>query len=69
MTCVHIQKIYQLCREHDIKIGSTDVVRLICGECQQIEVCPSLKADEYDMLKRKEDCDEDCSTPEETANN
>ncbi len=46
MTCRHLQKLYQLCQLHDIKMSSSDIVRIACGECRRIEVCPAVMFDE-----------------------
>ncbi len=48
MTCVHLQQLYKLCQEHDLKLGSSDLVRVVCQKCGQQEVCPSTLMDEYD---------------------
>ena len=48
MTCEHLRKLYQLCQDHDLKISSTDVVRVMCKECEEIEVCPAMLTDEYE---------------------
>ena len=48
VTCQHLRKLYQLCQEHDLKITSSDIVRITCRECEEIEVCPTTLTDEYD---------------------
>ena len=48
MTCEHLRKLYQLCQTHDLKISSSDVVRVVCSQCEETEVCPSMLTDEYD---------------------
>ena len=48
MTCVHLQQLYRLCQEHDLKFGGSDLIHLICGQCGEQEVCPSILTDEYD---------------------
>ena len=48
MTCVHLQKLYRLCHEHDLKLSSLDLVRVVCNQCGEHEVCPSTLTDEYD---------------------
>ena len=48
MTCVHLQQLYQLCQDHDLKISSGDLVRMVCKQCGEHEVCPSVLTDEYD---------------------
>lgn len=48
MTCIHLQQLYQLCREHDLKLGGSDLIHVVCNQCGQQEVCPSTLTDEYD---------------------
>lgn len=52
MTCVHLQQLYRLCQEHDLKIGSADLVHIVCNQCGEQEVCPSTLTDEYDAKLR-----------------
>ena len=48
MTCTHLRQLYQLCQQHDLKLGSSDVIRLVCNECGEQDVCPSTLMAEYD---------------------
>jgi hypothetical protein len=48
MTCVHLQQLYRLCQEHDLKLGGSDLIHIVCNQCGVQEVCPSIMADEYD---------------------
>jgi hypothetical protein len=48
MTCVHLQQLYELCREYDVKLGGSDLIRLVCHQCGVQEVCPSTLTDEYE---------------------
>ena len=48
MTCVHLQKLYQLCRDNDLKLGGADLIHIVCRECGEKEVCPAVFMDEYD---------------------
>ena len=48
MACVHLQQLYKLCQEHDLKLGGSELVRLVCRQCGEQEVCPSMLMDEYD---------------------
>ena len=48
MTCVHLQQLYKLCQEQDLKLGGPDLIRLVCRQCGEHEVCPSTLMDEYD---------------------
>ncbi len=48
MTCVHLQQLYRLCQEHDLKLGSSDLIHIVCNQCGEQEVCPSMMTDEYE---------------------
>lgn len=48
MTCIHLQQLYQLCQSNDLKITSSDVVRIACRQCEEIETCPSVLSAEYE---------------------
>ena len=57
MPCIHLQKLYALCQEHDLKfqLSGTDLVRIVCRECGEQEVCPSVLTDEYDAQESRAD--------------
>ena len=42
MTCVHLRELYSICQEHDLKITSADLVRIVCKQCGVVDTCPSL---------------------------
>jgi hypothetical protein len=48
MTCVHLQKLYQLCLDSKIRVSSSDLVNMVCEECGVKEECPSVLLDEYE---------------------
>jgi hypothetical protein len=48
MTCVHLQQLYKLCQEHDLKLGGSDLIHIVCRQCGAQDVCPSTLMDEYD---------------------
>lgn len=48
MTCVHLQQLYKLCLDQDVKLGGSDLIRVVCHQCGEQEVCPSTLMDEYD---------------------
>ena len=52
MTCVHLQQLYKLCQEHELKLGGSDLVRVVCQQCGVQEVCPSMLMDEYDAKQK-----------------
>jgi Fe2+ or Zn2+ uptake regulation protein len=45
MACIHLQQLYDLCREHEIKLGGSDLIHLVCEQCGKQEVCPSMLVD------------------------
>jgi len=49
MTCVHLQQLYQLCQQNDLKLSSTDLIHVVCKQCDKEEVCPSTLAEEYEQ--------------------
>lgn len=48
MSCRHLHQLFDVCREHSIKLSSTDLIRIVCRECGISEECPSMLCDEYD---------------------
>lgn len=48
MPCVHLQQLFQLCADHEIKLASSDLIHIVCTQCDEKEVCPSVLTDEYD---------------------
>jgi hypothetical protein len=44
---VHLKKLYDLCRENDLKLAGSDLIHIICHECGEKEVCPSGMIDEF----------------------
>ncbi|MCA9259124.1 MAG: hypothetical protein KDA61_07990 [Planctomycetales bacterium] len=57
MACIHLQKLYQLCQEHELKIevSSSDLVRIVCKECGAQDVCPTaLRETREDDADRRE---------------
>ncbi len=52
--CVHLQQLYALCQEHELKIGGSDLIRVVCQQCGEQEVCPSMLMDEYDAQQSQQ---------------
>lgn len=48
MTCTHLQQLYQLCQQNDLKLSSSDLIHIVCKQCNKEDVCPSTLAEEYD---------------------
>ena len=53
MTCVHLRQLYKLCQENDLKLGGPDLIRVVCHQCGEQEVCPSTLMDEYDAKQSR----------------
>ena len=54
MTCKHLRELYDICQTHQLKLSSTDLIRIVCPQCGVEEVCPSVLAEEYET-KHHED--------------
>lgn len=48
MPCVHLRQLYKLCEENQLKMTGSDLIQLVCKQCDEKEVCPSVLTDEYD---------------------
>ena len=48
MTCKHLRQLFQLCDENELRFSSSDLVHIVCKQCEEVEVCPSILSDEYD---------------------
>lgn len=67
MSCVHLKKLYALCEEEGMKISSGELVRIVCTQCGEQEVCPSLLVDQYDALHPETPSEPVASTTESVA--
>jgi len=50
MSCAHLKRLFDMCRQEDIKIGGTDLVRIVCKQCGAEEVCPTMLMEQYQEL-------------------
>jgi hypothetical protein len=41
MSCVHLKEINRVCNDHGVHVSQSDLVRIVCKECGDHEVCPS----------------------------
>ena len=48
MACTHLQQLYKLCQEQHLKLGGSDLIRVVCHQCGEQEVCPSALVEEHD---------------------
>jgi hypothetical protein len=50
MTCTHLKQLYQFCHDSHIQLSSTDLIHIVCKQCENVEVCPSVLYEEYDKM-------------------
>jgi hypothetical protein len=62
MTCKHLTHLYEYCQTHNLKLSSTDLIRIVCPQCGVEDVCPSMLSEEYES-KHHEPEDEDKPSP------
>ena len=48
MPCKHLHELYDICRTHNLRLSSTDLIRIVCPTCGVEDVCPSVLCDEYE---------------------
>ena len=58
MICMQVQEVYTLCRDFDVKIGSSDLLRLVCDQCTSQEVCPATLIEQVEIAAVHRDSDE-----------
>ena len=61
MTCNHLQELFQLCKDSELRISSADLVHVICKQCQQEEVCPMLLLEQYEARHPRQQIDNETS--------
>jgi hypothetical protein len=48
MTCKHLKQLYDYCLTNNLKLSSTDLIRIVCPQCGVEDVCPSMLSAEYE---------------------
>jgi hypothetical protein len=48
MSCDHLRQLYKLCQQNDLKFSSSDLLHIVCKQCEREEVCPSVFVDDYE---------------------
>jgi hypothetical protein len=54
MTCEHLKNLYQMCQTHNLKLSSSELIRIVCTQCGVEETCPSVLSAEYETRHRGE---------------
>jgi len=67
MVCTHLRQLYELCQDQQIRLGSSDLVRFVCTQCGEQEVCPSnlMEQGSDPNGENGPDADSDSSSPME----
>jgi hypothetical protein len=48
MPCKHLKELYETCQAHNLRLSSTDLIRIVCPKCGVEEVCPSILYEQYE---------------------
>jgi len=67
MSCVHLRKLYQLCQQEGLKLAGPDLIHIVCEQCGEKEVCPSLMYDQYEALEQRQQASETGQAAAQTA--
>lgn len=54
MTCVHLRRLYQICQQEGLKLSAPDLIHIVCPQCGEKEVCPSMLIEEVEAAERQE---------------
>ena len=61
MPCQHLRELYEICNTHNLKLSSSDLIRIVCPACGVAEACPSVLFEDYEKQHPEE-----CETPGES---
>jgi hypothetical protein len=48
MVCVHLRRLSQLCHSEKLQLSGWDLIQLVCRQCGNQEVCPSVSVAQFD---------------------
>ena len=67
MVCTHLRELYQFCEQNKLKLGGSDLIHVICKQCDQEETCPSTLMDEYDSRHPEQSASAESKTDDKRA--
>lgn len=67
MICTHLKELYQLCESNQLRLGGSDLIRIVCRQCNQEETCPSMLMDAYDENERQQNDDLEGEPPQQKS--
>ena len=68
MPCVHLRQLFELCDENELRFSSSDLVHIVCKQCEKEEVCPSVLLDQFETDHAEAGSDEGESADESADN-
>jgi hypothetical protein len=48
MPCKHLKELFEMCQSHNLRLSSSDLIRIVCPQCGVEEACPSVLCEEYE---------------------
>jgi hypothetical protein len=54
MTCQHLKDLYAMCQAHNLRLSSSELIRIVCTQCGVEDTCPSVLFEEYDTRHQEE---------------
>jgi hypothetical protein len=67
MPCVHLTQLIQLCEHSNIRLSSSDLIHIVCKQCEKQEVCPSALLDDVPAIDDTEAKQSSTSEPKPTT--
>jgi hypothetical protein len=60
LICEHLKQLFEVCEQNQIRLGSSDLIRIVCTQCHREETCPSALLTEIEQRQvgHAEQCDE-----------
>ncbi len=52
--CEHLKELFEVCEHNQIRLGSSDLIRIVCTQCQREETCPSALLTEIEQRQAAE---------------
>ncbi len=46
MPCIHLKQLIHLCEQSQVRLSSSDLIHIVCKQCEKQEVCPSALLDD-----------------------
>lgn len=66
MPCIHLTQLIQLCEQSQVRLSSSDLIHIVCKQCEKQEVCPSALLDDYEPDSGRSKTKETSSAEQET---